>query len=129
GIFLTALESLGLTPQLRGPDGRPDRGGVCFASASAYEIAVGGRKILGSAQVRRNGVVLQHGSLLLDVDYERHARCMKGRRTISAAYLAAKMAGLFQLLFPFEISILIERIVAVYREVFDSTIIDYSHKE
>lgn len=32
------------------------------------DVTVGGRKISGSAQTRRDGVLLQHGTLLLDVD-------------------------------------------------------------
>ncbi|MBP2644959.1 MAG: biotin/lipoate protein ligase [Firmicutes bacterium] len=38
---------------------------ACFDSASNYEIICNGRKLVGSAQVRKQGVVLQHGSLLL----------------------------------------------------------------
>ena len=41
---------------------------ACFDSPSHYEVAVGERKILGSAQTRSQGTVLQHGSLLLDSD-------------------------------------------------------------
>jgi lipoate-protein ligase A len=40
----------------------------CFARVGAYELAVDGRKIAGSAQRRQAGTFLQHGSLLLDVD-------------------------------------------------------------
>jgi lipoyl(octanoyl) transferase len=45
-------------------------GAVCFDAASAYEVTVGGRKLVGSAQARRGGVVLQHGSILLDIDWD-----------------------------------------------------------
>ena len=38
---------------------------LCFSTASAFEIVVEGRKLIGSAQRRWPGVVLQHGSLLL----------------------------------------------------------------
>ncbi|HEY8739101.1 MAG TPA: lipoate--protein ligase family protein [Candidatus Dormibacteraeota bacterium] len=38
---------------------------VCFASASAEEVLVDGRKLLASAQWRSRGAFLQHGSLLL----------------------------------------------------------------
>ena len=43
---------------------------ACFDSPSWYELVVEGRKIAGSAQVRQKGVVLQHGSILLDLDIE-----------------------------------------------------------
>ena len=44
------------------------RSGACFDAAAASEVTVRGRKMVGSAQVRRDGAVLQHGALLLDFD-------------------------------------------------------------
>lgn len=41
------------------------------------DIAVDGKKISGSAQTRREGVLLQHGTLLLDVDRRRMFRYLK----------------------------------------------------
>lgn len=41
---------------------------ICFEVPSAYEITVRGRKIIGSAQVRKRKTVLQHGSLPLAGD-------------------------------------------------------------
>jgi lipoate-protein ligase A len=41
---------------------------ACFDSPSWYELVVEGRKITGSAQTRQRGVILQHGSILLDLD-------------------------------------------------------------
>lgn len=41
---------------------------ACFDSPSWYELVVEGRKVTGSAQMRQNGVILQHGSILLDLD-------------------------------------------------------------
>ncbi len=38
---------------------------ACFASASKYEITVGGRKLVGSAQRRVKNTMLQHGSILM----------------------------------------------------------------
>src|SRR5690554_343495 len=43
---------------------------ACFDSPSWYELVVEGRKVAGSAQVRQKGVVLQHGSILLDMDID-----------------------------------------------------------
>jgi len=47
-----------------------DNGAVCFDVASAYEITAGGKKLVGSAQARRGGAILQHGSILLDIDWD-----------------------------------------------------------
>jgi lipoate-protein ligase A len=46
-------------------------GPVCFEAPSDYEITVGGRKLVGSAQMRAQGVVLQHGALPLYGDIAR----------------------------------------------------------
>jgi lipoate-protein ligase A len=44
---------------------------VCFQVPSTYEITVGDKKLVGSAQVRREGIVLQHGALPLVGDIAR----------------------------------------------------------
>jgi lipoate-protein ligase A len=44
---------------------------VCFEVPSTYEITVGGKKLIGSAQARRKEGVLQHGSLPLSGDLSR----------------------------------------------------------
>ena len=40
--------------------------GACFAAPVGGEVLVAGRKVIGSAQVRRGSAFLQHGSILLD---------------------------------------------------------------
>jgi lipoate-protein ligase A len=50
---------------------------ACFDSPSWYELVVEGRKIAGSAQTRQKQVVLQHGSILLDLDVEQLFRVLK----------------------------------------------------
>lgn len=49
-------------------------GPVCFETPSDYEITFGGRKLVGSAQMRSRGVVLQHGALPLYGDVARICR-------------------------------------------------------
>lgn len=44
---------------------------VCFDAPSWYELVVEGRKVVGSAQTRQKGVILQHGSILLDIDEDK----------------------------------------------------------
>ncbi len=44
---------------------------VCFDAPGAHEITVRGRKLVGSAQVRRRGAFLQHGSILIRADAAR----------------------------------------------------------
>lgn len=43
----------------------------CFASTARWEVVLQGRKLVGSAQRRAEGAVLQHGSLLLGPEHER----------------------------------------------------------
>lgn len=40
--------------------------GPCFSTAAGGEVLCMGHKLVGSAQVRRGGALLQHGSILLD---------------------------------------------------------------
>ncbi|WP_078545797.1 lipoate--protein ligase family protein [Litchfieldia alkalitelluris] len=47
------------------------RSAVCFDAPSWYELVVEGRKVAGSAQTRQKGVILQHGSILLDIDEDK----------------------------------------------------------
>jgi len=56
---------------------------ACFASVARYEIHIGGRKLVGSAQrrfARPDGleVVLQHGSILLGDDHQRMVEFLRG---------------------------------------------------
>jgi len=55
----------------RSDDHDPDQGPVCFEVPSNYEIVFDGHKLVGSAQARKNGVVLQHGSMPLVGDIAR----------------------------------------------------------
>jgi lipoyl(octanoyl) transferase len=49
---------------------------ICFEVPSNYEITVAGKKLIGSAQARKNNGVLQHGSLPLDGDLARITRVL-----------------------------------------------------
>ena len=64
--ILAALRLHGVVAQMRGQTQRRyDEPFVCFLRQDANDIVVGVRKILGSAQRRRRGAILQHGSLLI----------------------------------------------------------------
>ncbi len=59
------LQRLGLEAEISAGETREAmRSLVCFKSAGKHEIRVGGKKLVGSAQRRRGGVFLQHGSIL-----------------------------------------------------------------
>lgn len=72
--LLAALEWLGLAAEARPRAANPrnaDLSSVCFEMPSHYEISIGGRKLIGSAQLRRRGGLLQHGALPLSGDLGR----------------------------------------------------------
>ena len=71
--FMDALLKLGMNPHSDQQQSASKLAGpVCFEVPSHYEITTSdGRKLIGSAQLRRKGVLLQHGSLPLHGDVTR----------------------------------------------------------
>lgn len=76
GAICRGLAALGAGAQLRGGETDGAEGEVsteiCFARGSRFDVVTGGRKLVGSAQRRIKGAMLQHGSVLLSVDREAH---------------------------------------------------------
>ena len=75
-VLLDGLSLLGVPAELASqtkslqPGPRP-----CFDVPAEHEIAVGGRKLVGSAQWRHGGALLQHGSILVRHDERRPFIC------------------------------------------------------
>lgn len=72
--LLAALENLGISANADkeyGTVGTAENRPVCFEVPSNYEITVAGKKLIGSAQSRKYGGVLQHGALPLFGDIAR----------------------------------------------------------
>lgn len=71
--LMNALHALGLPVLMEehAPPAGLAKGPVCFEVPSAYEIVVGGKKLVGSAQARKRIGVLQHGTLPLHGDLTR----------------------------------------------------------
>jgi lipoate-protein ligase A len=67
----------------------------CFLSTSRYELMVGGRKIVGSAQRRVRRSFLQHGSMPITCDRGALARAT---RMADVSSLEAEMAGVAEFL-------------------------------
>lgn len=71
------LASLGIPVDMV-PAGRAQSSGAaCFDAPSSYELSVGGRKLVGSAQCRAHGALLQHGSVLLKFEPDRLASLLR----------------------------------------------------
>lgn len=95
-VLLAALSRLGVAA------GRPTGGSMtmepglrpCFDVPAEHEIAVGGRKLVGSAQWKRGGALLQHGSILIRDDQAMIAKLLRAplpHPTPAAATLADAM--------------------------------------
>lgn len=71
-LLLDALHSLGVTAEPAVVEGRTPAPGTasCFKRPDAGEIAVDGRKLVGSALLRERDALLQHGSILLANDQD-----------------------------------------------------------
>ena len=69
-LLVDALRKLGVPAAIASPASPPPRpvAGACFEEPVAGEIVAGGRKLVGSAQWRSEGALLQHGSILIDDD-------------------------------------------------------------
>lgn len=91
-ILIDALARLGISA-LESPASPPLRpgGAACFAEPSEGEIVVGYRKIVGSAQLRERGSMLQHGSILIADDQPQISTLATGPITPSAP--AATLTG------------------------------------
>jgi lipoate-protein ligase A len=67
--FITGLQTLGVRAQLGSAHaGSTPAAANCFGAAAQCDFLVGGRKLIGAAQCRKNDVILQHGAILLDID-------------------------------------------------------------
>jgi lipoate-protein ligase A len=67
--FLEGLKILGVEAQLAQPHKASTPAAAnCFNAAAQCDFLVDGRKLIGAAQCRKEGVILQHGAILLDVD-------------------------------------------------------------
>ncbi|MEK5393195.1 lipoate--protein ligase family protein [Margalitia sp. FSL K6-0131] len=68
--LLEGYRLLGISAELAIPDAPIGKTGtaVCFEEASWYELEIGGKKAAGSAQTRQKGVILQHGSIPMEMD-------------------------------------------------------------
>jgi lipoyl(octanoyl) transferase len=78
--LLKALQILGLPARADKkyelPPGTQTNAAVCFEVPSNYEITVGEKKLIGSAQARRQEGILQHGTLPLVGDLSRITKAL-----------------------------------------------------
>ncbi len=98
--LLAGLTRLGVAAEMKpaSASGTHNLTAACFEVPSAYEITAQERKLIGSAQARPNGRVLQHGSLPLAGDIGRVTRYLtfkdESERDALASHLRERAATL-----------------------------------
>jgi lipoate-protein ligase A len=96
GALVEGLRLLGVEAEMAGKDRRGQADALtsaCFDAPSAYEITWQGRKIIGSAQARRRGALLQQGTILLSVDVEKLFAVLELPTRLDRAKTIAQVAG------------------------------------
>jgi len=84
-----------LAPESVGRSGQ--HGPVCFDRPSAHEILLNGRKLVGSAQMRRGGGLLQHGSILIEPRIDKLTACLRLPDGTDSRSIDTGVAGLAEL--------------------------------
>jgi len=104
------------------PQGVPTlrKSALCFASVARGEILWRGKKVVGSAQRVLNGVILQHGSILLGSGHERIVDLLDDRSEKSSEVLRSHTATLKEILGEIpEVPLVAQRILEGFRQHFD----------
>lgn len=68
--LLEGYGELGISSEFAIPESSMEKtdSAVCFDKSSWYELLVDGKKAAGSAQMRKKGIILQHGSIPIEID-------------------------------------------------------------
>jgi lipoate-protein ligase A len=115
GALCAGLARLGVDASVARHEG--PAGAVCMATQQGADLRVGDRKVCGSAQVQRNGGVLQHGSVLLerlpfdetDLVVGDHDRAALRAATVTLAELGA----------PLDVRVVADAVVDGFRTALD----------
>jgi lipoyl(octanoyl) transferase len=93
-VIRNALRAFGVPAELAPARSaiRPDAG-ACFAAPAGGEVIVGDNKLVGSAQLREDGALLQHGSILLADDQAMVARLTSGDPPADRSAPLARLLG------------------------------------
>jgi lipoate-protein ligase A len=93
--LLAGIQGLGATAELAAASGRslPPDAGPCFRQPAEGEVTAVGRKLIGSAQVRIQNAVLQHGSVILDGDQNILRRLRGDKEDVPAPATLTSLLG------------------------------------
>jgi lipoate-protein ligase A len=122
GALVAGLAGVGVEAAIARHDG--PAGPVCFAGQQGADLRVGDRKVCGSAQVRRDGAVLQHGSILLSrlrFDETDLLRPRPGTRAVTRDQLHAATVTLGELGAPHDPRVVADALVEGFATTLDLT--------
>jgi lipoate-protein ligase A len=92
GIIATALGSLGVAVRSCASPEEPAGGGIlCFQHLARGDLLIGSAKVVGSAQRRQRGALLQHGAVLLAASP--HAPALPGIEELTGTRLSGSAVG------------------------------------
>ena len=89
--IISGLQKLGIAANFSGHDKHMFED-VCFSYPTDYEILASGKKLVGSAQKRVKGILLQHGSIFVTRISDEILSCVAGAdiKKIQASYITAE---------------------------------------
>lgn len=68
GILINIFSRLGIELTIGGLERHITKDNYCMSVSTGADLCYKGKKFIGSAQCRKNGYILQHGSILFDYD-------------------------------------------------------------
>ncbi len=92
--ILNALIILGKDVKIKGLGDR-EKHNLCYLRSGSSDVIIDGRKISGSAQVRDDKALLQHGTLLLKFEPELWLKVIK-MQGVTLEFLRSRIAGLYE---------------------------------
>lgn len=93
--ILNAIKILGIEANIKGTGNRDKSISLCYLRSGSSDIVIEGRKVSGSAQVRDNTALLQHGTLLLQFDPNLWMKVIKVSN-VTPENLRNRIAGLYE---------------------------------
>ncbi len=94
--LIKSLESIGVETEVGESQSAYRHLADCFHATTAADLHYRGKKIAGSAQLRRKGVVLQHGSIPLKQSQKAMKDLLEGVKSESSSEGASRHVNLFE---------------------------------
>ncbi len=76
--FITGLETLDIHAKLAPAHRGRQMADNCFSAPAQCDFVVNGRKLIGAAQCRKYGIILQHGAILMHIDAQSWQTALEG---------------------------------------------------